>query len=315
MNVRSWEKDRSRGSPNEIHSDAKTCLHHKPLFSVNESCKGKSASFFCRKIPPNYFRIHSHRVEYRNYLFYRYTWTTTKTKEDWQKWSPPMKIWNWITKVQSIPFDPCVSMANNLSMGFNLKSPAMYIPRRKVRQGCGVIDRYPAFFKQPSGFTAALYCTIFTRELSACKMTALSLSLSSCISLCPSFSSRFFTNRESTGIRHPFKTDYFTVNWWCWHRGCERFIKMQAYNFSLDGLSHGFFDHRVSAALRAIGIPRYPRSQWTSVWTGCVFWIARMLNCSCIFFGLRNIYRWAKRNFIFLASTIKEFVNLITIIK
>lgn len=178
MNVHSWEKDRSRGSPNEIHSDAKTCLHHKPLFSVNESCKGKSASFFCRKIPPNYFRIHSHRVEYRNYLFYRYTWTTTKTKEDWQKWSPPMKIWNWITKVQSIPFDPCVSMANNLSMGFNLKSPAMYIPRRKVRQGCGVIDRYPAFFKQPSGFTAALYCTIFTRELSACKMTALSLSLS-----------------------------------------------------------------------------------------------------------------------------------------
>lgn len=138
------------------------------------------------------------------------------------------------------------------------------------------------------------------------------LFLSSWISLCPSFPSRFFTNRESTGIRHPFKTDYFTVNWWCWHRGCERFIKMQAYNFSLDGLSHGFstIEFRLLSEQS-----EYPRSQWTSAWTGCVFWIAWMLNCSWIFFSLWNIYRWAKRNFIFLAFTIKEFVNLITIIK
>lgn len=78
----------------------------------------------------------------------------------------------------AIPFDPSVSMVNNFSMGFNLKSPTTYTPRRKVCLGCAVIDRYPAFFKQPSGFTVALYCTIFTRDLSACKMTALSTSFS-----------------------------------------------------------------------------------------------------------------------------------------
>lgn len=160
-----------------------------------------------------------------------------------------------------------------------------------------------------------LYIVQYSRGSSLPVKWPLYLFLSSCVSLYPSFSSRFFTNRESTGIRHPFKTDYFTVNWWCWHRGCERFIKMQAYNFSLDGLSHGFFDHRVSAALRAIGILHYPRSRRTSVWTGCVFWIAWMLNCSWIFFSLSNIYRWAKRNFNHLASTIQEIVNLITIIK
>ena len=85
---------------------------------------------------------------------------------------------NWSTLGYPIRYDPSVSMANNFSMGFNLKSPTTYTPRRKVCQGCAVIDRYPAFFKQPSGFTVALYCTIFTRDLSACKMTALSTSFS-----------------------------------------------------------------------------------------------------------------------------------------
>lgn len=188
-------------------------------------------------------------------------------------------------------------MVNNFSMGFNLKSPTTYTPRRKVCLGCAVIDRYPAFFKQPSGFTVALYCTIFTRDLSACKMTALSTSFSIFRSLPLSLSlSCFFFHFAFSSAAVPRAPVFVILLKQIISRltdgadtGAKRFIKMQAYNFSLDGLSRGFWTScRVPAAHRtnrdSVLLVQSVPEDCTD--TSVYFWIVWTLNSNRIFHSL-----------------------------